>query len=137
MTTPTVTASPREGTFDVFGKKTSELQEDIVVTGNKITGTLHYVKDYTGFSGLPEEQKGHFLVMHYVPDPYEADVHVLKTSGTVGDKILSKPDLTMVSRITDKEHQKLEVYSELSGVKGEKTIYDISGLTLEPDNSET
>lgn len=97
--------------------KTSQLQEGITVNGNKITGTLHYVKGFTGFSGLSEEQEGHFLVMQYVPDPYE-------------------PDLTMCSRITDKEKQKLEVYAELNGVKSETTVYDISGLTLEPDESE-
>lgn len=74
--------------------------------------------------------------MQYVPDPYEADVHVNKTNGTVGDKVLGKPDLTMCSRITDKEKQKLEVYAELNGVKRETTVYDISGLTLEPDESE-
>lgn len=128
-----MTASPRDGSFDIFGMKTSQLQEGITVDGNKITGTLHYVKDFTGFSSLPEEQKGHFLVMQYTPDPYEADVHVLKTNGTVGDKILGKPDLTMCSRIIDKAKQKLEVYAELNGVKSEKTIYDISGLTLEPE----
>lgn len=116
--------------------KTFQLQEGITVNGNKITGTLHYVKGFTGFSDLPEEQEGHFLVMQYVPDPYEADVHVYKTNGTVGDKVLGKPDLTMCSRITDKEKQKLEVYAELNGVKSETTVYDISGLTLEPDESE-
>lgn len=102
------------------------------MSGNKITGTLHHVTGFTDFSSLPEEQEGYYLVTHYIPEPEEADIHVYKTDGTVGDKILSRPDLALVSRITNKETQKLIVYSELDGVKSKEITYDLSGLTLEP-----
>ena len=71
------------------------------------------------------------MCLHYVPDPYEADVHVFKTFGTVGDKILGKPDLTMCSRITDKNTNKIEVYADFNGTKSNKITLDLSGLTLE------
>lgn len=118
---------------DCFGLVPADLQSDIVISGNKITGTLHYVSDFTGFSSLPEEQSGNYLVTSYSPEPPEADVYVCKTSGTVGWKKLTKPALTLVSRITDKNTQKLQVYFEKDGSKSETVEYDLSGLTLESE----
>ena len=102
-----------------------------MISGNKITGTLHHVDNFTGFSSLPEEQTGNYLVTTYSPEPSEADVYVYKTSGTVGWKKLTKPALTLVSRITDPKKQKLQVYYELDGTKSETVEYDLSGLILE------
>lgn len=101
------------------------------IVGNKITGTLHYVEGFTDFSSIPDEQNGYYLVTKYAPVPNDGDVHVFKTDGTVGDKILSRPDLTLVSHITNKNTQKLRVYVEKNGVKGETIEYDLSDLTLE------
>lgn len=118
--------------IDTFGKSFDELQSGITISkSHKITGTLHYVTGYTGFSSLPEEQSGHYLVTHYKPIPENADVMVYKTSGAVGWKTLSKPDLTLVSRITDKTTQKLQVKYKLGAVESEIIEYDLSGLTLE------
>ena len=122
---------------DCFGLFPENLQSDIVISDDhKITGTLHYVENFTGFSGLPEEQAGNYLVTTYAPEPPEADVYVFKTSGTVGWKKLTKPALTLVSRITDKNKQKLQVYYELDGNKSETIEYDLSGLTLETKSKE-
>ena len=121
---------------DCFGLIPSDLQSNIVISGNKITGTLHYVENFTGFSGLPDEQAGNYLVTTYSPEPPEAEVYVYKTSGTVGWKKLTKPALTLVSRITDKNKQKLQVYYELNGKKSETVEYDLSGLTLETKSEE-
>lgn len=107
------------------------MQSDVKIVGNKITGTLHYVKGFTDFSTIPDEQEGHYLVTKYTPDPEDADVHVFKTDGTVGDKILSRPDLTLVSHITNKDTQKLQVYVEKDGVRSDVKEFDLSGLTLE------
>lgn len=117
--------------YDCWSKKTSELQSDIKIDGNKITGTLHHVEGFTDFSSIPDEQSGYYLVTKYVPIPEDGDVHVFKTDGTVGDKILSRPDLTLVSHITNKNTQKLQVYVEKDGVRGKTIEYDLSNLTLE------
>ena len=55
---------------DLLGKTASDLQEGITVgKDGKISGKLKYVTGYTGFSGDPDEQKGHYLALHvYVPD---------------------------------------------------------------------
>ena len=116
---------------DLFGKTVDELQTGVNVSGTKITGTLHYVTGYTGFSSIPGEQSGHYLVTHYQPTPANADVMVYKTSGTVGWKTLDKPDLTLVSHITDKSTQKLQVKYKLGDVESDVIEYDLSGLTLE------
>ena len=50
---------------DLFGKIVSDLQEDMAVVGNKITGTLKYVTGYTGFSSKTAEQQGNYLAMHF------------------------------------------------------------------------
>lgn len=56
---------------DLLGKVVGDLQKDIVVNSVRgvITGTLKYVTGYTGFSGLEEEQEGHYIALHAsVPD---------------------------------------------------------------------
>ena len=130
---PVVTVISPDDTIDCFGKVASDLQTGVYVEGNQIFGTLHHITDYTGFSSLPNEQEGYFLATKYVPDPTSSDVRVFNTNGTLGDKILSRPDLTMISRITDKSTQKLRVYAEKDGVKGEVVEYDLSNLVLEED----
>lgn len=107
-----------------------------MISGNKITGTLHHVDNFTGFSSIPEEQSGNYLVTSYSPEPPEADVYVYKTNGTVGWKKLTKPDLTLVSRITDSKTQKLQVRYKLDDKESEIVEYDLSGLALETDDSE-
>lgn len=114
------------------------MQSDVTVSeDNKISGLLYYVDDFTGFSSLPDEQKGNYLATTYTPEPAEADVWVYKTNGTVGWKKLTKPDLTLISRITDPSTQKLQVYYELDGIKSDTIEYDLSGLILdEPEEDE-
>lgn len=128
---PTVTVITPGDEIDLLGKTTSDLQESIRIEGNAIYGTLHHITGYTGFSSIEDEQEGYYLATKYVPDPSDGDVHVLKTNGTVGDKVLSRPDLTLVSIITNKDIQKLQVYVEADGVKGDTVEYDLSHLILE------
>ena len=50
---------------DLFGKKASDLQKGVFIDDGKVYGTLKYVTNYTGFSGSPDEQQGHYLVLHF------------------------------------------------------------------------
>ena len=62
---------------DLLGKKMSDLANDIEIDKfGKVTGTLKYVKDYTGFSSNPDEQEGFFL-------PFKLDTESRKTTNTV------------------------------------------------------
>ena len=47
--------------MDLLGKVVGDLQKDVGASADNLVGTLHYVTGYTGFSGDPEEQEGHFL----------------------------------------------------------------------------
>lgn len=58
-----LTVRPVAGNVNEFGKLVSDLQSDITMGTNAITGTLHYVTGYTGFSGNPAEQSGHYIAL--------------------------------------------------------------------------
>ena len=49
-----------------MGKQVSELVgDDLKVYANgAVTGTFHYVSDYTEFSSTPEEQSGYYFPFH-------------------------------------------------------------------------
>ena len=56
-------------TLDLFGKKVTDLQKDIVIKDGVATGELLYVTGYTGLSGDPAEQQGNYIALHVdVPD---------------------------------------------------------------------
>lgn len=130
--TPVVIVEPADPWFIWWeDKRTAQLQSDIKIEGTTVTGTLHYVTDFTGYTGGGEPIPGYYLCTHYIPESEDTDVHVFKTNGVTGDKILSRPDLALCSQITDKETQKLQIYAERNGVKGATIELDLSGLTLE------
>ena len=55
-----------DDSIDLFGKKASDLQANIVVGADAISGNSHYVEDYTGFSSKVSEQSGHYLALKAV-----------------------------------------------------------------------
>ena len=54
---------PVAGNVTELGKLVSDLQSNISIGSNGISGTLHYVTGYTGFSGDPAEQSGHYIAL--------------------------------------------------------------------------
>lgn len=69
-----VTVNSIPSGVDLFGKDSTDLQEDIAISDDKITGTLKYVTDYTGFSGNPAEQQGNYLAIHIEADDADATI---------------------------------------------------------------
>ena len=54
---------------DLLGKYVADLQKDVVVGKYMLEGELNYIDDYTGFSGDPALQIGHYIALHAeVPD---------------------------------------------------------------------
>ena len=49
---------------DLLGKHVDDLQTDVHFDDGKFYGKLYYVTDYTGFSGLKEEQEGYYFCFH-------------------------------------------------------------------------
>ena len=119
---PTIAAD-----FDLLGKVVADLQDGVTVSANNILGTLHYIDDYTGFSGDPKEQVGHFLAFK-VDYPLDYDSLTVETIAQ-GEQTLD-PDKTMILRIVKKAPFTVRAYkdSKCVAVKG----YNVDQLVLEP-----
>lgn len=106
----------------------SELQSDVVIDGTEISGTLHYVENYTDFSSLPDQQSGNYLALKVVaPDSEKTTVEVL--GGTKGPVTLDE-DMNIVLLIADEESQSVKV-TTTKGDESNSVTYGLSGLTLE------
>ncbi|MDO4292067.1 MAG: hypothetical protein Q4C65_02440 [Eubacteriales bacterium] len=115
----------------MLGKTVEELQENVAVGEEAITGTLKYVTGYTGFNGSnPEEQSGNYIVMRVDPDEQNATITV-ELIGSLSGKgpVTLDSDRVFVFRISDKDNQKIKVTVE--GANGVKSrTYRLSGLVL-------
>lgn len=134
---PTVLVEPVAGTETKYGKKVSDLQDDVVInTNQKIDGTLHYVTGYTGFNGSDStEQSGHYLALDFADnwlgdtDPTTFTVEL--KGGAKGPVTLTELDAFCVFHVTNPNTQSIEVVSTDS--TGTTTVkYSLKGLTLEP-----
>ena len=124
------TSAEDDGTY-VLGKYPVELQSDIVIGDSAITGTLHYVTGYTGFSSEPTEQKGNYLALRVTPEPADATVVVELLGGTKGPVTLDS-DLNIVLLIKNKDSQNIKI-SVSKGSMTNTKFYSLSGLVLEPE----
>ena len=114
----------------LFGKTVNELQSDIVIDDDQITGTLHYVEDYLDFSSEPIQQSGNYLALKFSA-PEDATTIVEVVGGTKGPVVLDE-DMNIVLLIADEETQSVKV----TVTKGDETtekVYGLTGLTLEID----
>ena len=134
---PTILVEPVAGTETKYGKKVSDLQDDVVInTNRKIDGTLHYVTGYTEFnSSEPTEQEGNYLALDFADnwlgdtDPTTFTVEL--KGGKKGPVTLTDGDAFCVFRVTNPNTQSIEVVSTDS--TGTTTVrYSLKGLTLEP-----
>lgn len=117
-----VASTDIEADFDLFGKVVSDLQSDIVISENEITGTLNYVTGYTGFSGKTEEQEGNYLAI-YVDTDIDEDIYVEVVNGFSGPIKLDS-DKIIVLRIANNEQSVKITCGNI--VK----VYSLANLTL-------
>ena len=134
---PTVLVEPVAGTETKYGKKVSDLQDDVVInTNRKIDGTLHYVTGYTEFNrSEPTEQEGNYLALdfsdNWLGDTDPTTFTVELKGGKKGPVTLTDGDAFCVFRVTNPNTQSIEVVSTDS--TGTTTVrYSLKGLTLEP-----
>lgn len=113
---------------NLLGKTVGDLQEDITVLSQSITGTLKYVSDYTGFSESVELQSGYFLALHTSCEGADTiTVEVINGSGRVAT--LDSDGISVV-RIADKDTQKIK-FVATKGTYTRTRIYSLTDLTLE------
>ena len=105
---------------DLLGKVASNLQEGVFIKDGKVFGTLKYVTEYTGFSGLPEEQEGYYLVLHFECEGADS----IKVNGVTLDEdgihilIIKKKGGKFFVEIT-KDENTFSEYIDISGLKYE------------------
>ena len=127
---PPITLSALHGSTDLWGTLVSSIQNDITVTGDKITGTLYPVTE----GALPAKWgEGYFIAIQFTASSWTQYTSVKvgmdpsESSGLV--ELINDPDKAGVFKVTDKDIQLVAVL----GTDGKDVLYrtyDISGLTL-------
>lgn len=109
----------------------------MTVSESRISGTLHYVDDYTEYSEDTELQSGHYLALKFEATD-GADIAVQLIGGeTESDPVeVDDEDMNVVIRIEDPSVQRLKVTSTLDGHSDYAKVYRMTGLVLEaaPEN---
>ena len=123
---------------DLFGKVVSDLQENVVVSAEGISGTLKYIDDYSSAYGSGENS-GYYLVLHCTTPGVEGATITSEVIGGVHGPVTLDEDGIVISRITDKDTQTIEVVAYKDG-ESDSVILDLSDLVMESqaqnDNSE-
>ena len=125
----TVVTAVESGDTTLFGKKVSDLQSNIVIGENAISGSLKHVTGYTEFSSKTSEQEGHYLALKFDVTPADAVTTVELVGGTKGPVTLDA-DKNIVLLIKSNTTQSIKVVSTKDGASVTKT-YTLTGLTLE------
>ena len=125
----TVVTAAESGDTTLSGKKVSDLQSNIVIGENAISGSLKHVTGYTEFSSKSSEQEGHYLALKFDVTPADAVTTVELVGGTKGPVTLDA-DKNIVLLIKSNTTQSIKVVSTKDGASVTKT-YTLTGLTLE------
>lgn len=112
---------------DLYGMVASDLQEDVAVEGNAISGTLKYVENYTGFSGDEALQSGNYIALHAeVPGVDDATITVKVTGEVELDS-----DGIAVLRIADKSSQTIKIVASKDGYRSVSKTFTLADLVCE------
>lgn len=111
----------------------SSLQEDVTVTGNKITGTLKYLSGSNAITNV--WGAGNFLAIQFGEAPTGVSsikVGLNPSAGSGLVELMGDPDMNGIFKISNNKTQKLVV--EMTGTKGKMVQeYDLSELTCEAE----
>ena len=113
---------------DLFGKVASDLQDDIIIEGNAIAGTLKYVADYSSAYG-PGEDSGNYIVLKIESE--EGAVITGEVVGGVHGPVTLDEDGILISRITDKDSQTIKIVASVEGGGSVTKIFSLSELDCE------
>lgn len=108
---------------DLWGKVASDLQSDIAISGNNVTGTLNYIDDYSSAFG-PGEDSGNYICLHFAANVPGATITVTITNPSILDE-----DGIFVGRIRDKSTQTITVVASKAGYESATKVLDLTGLT--------
>ena len=121
-----------ETTFPWTDKTPADMQDDITVTDNAITGTLYFIEGGLADSG-PLAGDGYFLALKW-SDPEDGvtslKVGLVPSEGTGLVEAIDDSDRNGVFKITDKDKQ-VVVLNQSGGGRVSYQTFSLSGLTLE------
>lgn len=125
----TLTVEAPSSTDNVLGKLASDLQTNVTLSGENITGTLKYLSGFTGYSEETSLQEGNYLALEISAAP----IDVITTAELLGSSEAPKKvgtDGIVVFRVTNTVSQKIKVTAIMGRETTIKT-YNLSGLKLE------
>lgn len=118
-----------EADTDLLGKVIGDLQSNIKIGKNSISGFLKYVDDYTGFSGDAELQTGNYIAVHAsVPD-----VEGVTITAKITNQVTLDSDGIFVGYITDSSTQTITFTASKEGYATVTKSFTLKGLYLEED----
>lgn len=118
-------------TVDLFNKAASDLQSDIEIDGDTISGTLKYIADYSSAGYTDDEQSGNFLVLHFETEEEGSSITTELVGGVHGPKELDEDGLA-IFRIANKSTQTIKVVASKTGYTDTVRTFSLTGLTLTP-----
>lgn len=118
----------------MFGTLVSDMQSNVAIANNAITGTLKYLDEG---SLVTTWGAGNFLALKFNADDWSAytsvKVGLEPSMGSGLVEILTDPDKNGAFKVTNKQ-QKFKVVAT-DGTKTSTQTYDLSGLTLEDEGA--
>lgn len=112
---------------DLWGKKASDLQSDVEIRGNKISGILNYIADYS--SAFPAGlDSGNYICLHFAANDPEAEIEV-----TITDPVTLDEDGIFVGRIADKDSQTITVVVSKEGMTSVTKTFSLTDLICEEE----
>ena len=119
---------------DLLDKIVTDLQSDVSVSGDTISGTLNSIDEYTGFSGDPAEQVGHYLAVKCTAGT--GDTIVLDLIGGTHGPVTLDDDGICIIRITNPQTQMLKYTATGTDGSTETKIWKLTGLELAEEETE-
>lgn len=121
-----VFVSPESSSTTLWGHTVSSLQENIVVSGNAITGTLKYISS----GALPDVWgAGNFIALKFLPAGEVNKIRIGLDPSQGSGLVELDEDMNAVCKITDKNKQKFIVETTV-GNDVLRQVFDLSSLTL-------
>ena len=118
------------GETDLLGKSITDLQEDITVSDDAITGTLKFATGYTGFSGDENLQSGNYIVLHAEAD--QGAVISAEVIGGYSGPVTLDTDGILIARIESTSQSIRFVGMKAGKITAVKTL-SLSDVTLTPE----